>query len=492
MKNNTNYISLFVPNNLRYLPLVLDSTVSFTRILGLDEKTANEIQLGVEEAVVNVIDHAFAEDEQERFELILQETALGLEITIKEQGMPFDPEELDKLGHQKSFDAENTKGLGLRLMYQYMDEVSFINLGKDGKETRLVKYLGRISETAELPDTTANQQPEPMPAFQIRPMLPQEAVEVSKCAYMAYGYSYSNEHVYFPERLRQLNEEGTMVSLVAVSEDNEILGHIALIFNGDDMLVPVVDDAFVTPKYRGSGCLNDLGEATIAWARANGIAGLYTWAVTTHVYSQRVGYKWNLRDTAILVSSDLPFEFKAIEYGGQRESETILFRYMAQIDSVELYAPAHHTDIISQIYGHLGVQAKFWQPDPETELPDSEAVVELKYDPSIIAFITVNKYGRNVVDEVKHMLKDLRLQRIETIYLYLPLNSPFTALMTGVFEQMEFFFSGIMPGSEGKDKLILQYLNNQIIDYSQIHINTEFGRQLLAYIQTHDPNQAPK
>ena len=86
------------------------------------------------------------------------------------------------------------------------------------------------------------------------------------------------------------------------------------------------------------------------------------------------------------------------------------------------------------------------------------------------------------------MLKDLCLQRIETIYLNLPLNSPHTAELTHEFEGMGFFFCGIMPGSEGRDQLILQYLNNQVIDYGQIQVNTEIGQKLLAYIKRHDPN----
>jgi serine/threonine-protein kinase RsbW len=281
-----------------------------------------------------------------------------------------------------------------------------------------------------------------------------------------------------------------MVSLVAVSEDNEILGHIALLFEGDDPLVPGVDDAFVKPQYRGAGCLNDLGAALIVWAQTNGITGIYTWAVTSHTYSQKVAFKWGLSDTAILISGDLPFEFKAIVAdGGQRESEAILFIYFSTMDAIKIYAPLHHADMITQIYEHLGVQAEVLLPGTGLDLLDEETVLELKYDPSIIAFISIKQYGRNVLSEVSRMLKDLCLQRIETIYLNLPLNSPHTAKLTHEFEGLGFFFSGIVPGSEGRDQLILQYLNNQVIDYGQIKVNTEIGQNILAYIKRHDPNQ---
>jgi len=486
-------INLMIPNNLRYLPLILDSAEAFARILGFDDKQTNEVILGVEEAVVNVIEHAFTEGEQASFELIFQETALGMQVLIKDQGMPFDPIELAKIAGKKAFGVEDTRGLGLHLMYRFMDEVSFVNLGKAGKETRMVKYLGRIPEVMESPQTDVNKTAQQMPAYEIRQMLPHEAVEVSKCAYMSYGYTYSNEHVYFPERLRQLNEEGKMVSLVAVSEDNEIIGHVALIFNGDDPLVPVADDAFVKPQYRGSGCLNDLGQALINWALNNGIVGTYTLAVTSHPYSQKVACKWGLNDTAIFISGDMPFEFKAIkEDGGQRESESILFVYFRPMDAVKIYAPLHHADMITQIYEHQGVQAEILLPSAGMDIPAEEPIIEVKYDPSIIAFITIKQYGKNVLSEVSRILKGLCIQRIETIYLYLPLNSPNTAILTHEFEELGFFFSGIIPGSQGRDQLILQYLNNQVLDYSQIYINSEIGQKILDYIKIHDPTQLLK
>lgn len=490
MEKYQDSIVLTVPNKLCYLPLILDSTAAFARLLGFDDKKTNEIILGVEEAVVNVIDHAFTEGEQASFELVFQEIALGMQILIKDQGMPFDPVELADMAEKKSFDAEDTRGLGLHLMHQFMDEVSFVNLGKSGKETRLVKYRGSTPEMVESPAPDVHAPTQPIPAFAIRPMLPHEAVDVSKCAYMSYGYSYSNEHVYYPERLRQLNEEGKMVSLVAVSEENEIIGHIALIFDGYDPLVPVADDAFVKPQYRGSGCLNDLGQAVIDWALAHGLTGTYTWAVTSHPYSQKVALKWGFGDTAILLSGDLPFEFRAIkEDSGQRESETVLFKYFRSMDRVKIYAPLHHVDMITQIYEHQGAQAEVLLPPAGMDLPEEEAILKVKYDPSIIAFITLEQYGSNVISELGRTLKGLCIQRIETIYLYLPLNNPHTAILTADFEDLGFFFCGVMPGSQGRDQLILQYLNNQALDYSQIRINSEIGQKILDYIKRHDPNQ---
>jgi serine/threonine-protein kinase RsbW len=307
---------------------------------------------------------------------------------------------------------------------------------------------------------------------------------------MTFGYSYSNEQVYYPERLRRLNEEGQMLSLVAASEDNEIMGHICLIFKNDYPLIGFVDNTFVKPQYRESGCQNRLGQALVVWAKAHGLKGLYGWVVTNHTYTQKLGLKLGFSDTAILISDDMPYEFKNNKAEvGQRESETVMFIYLSPMNKAKIYAPLHHADMISQIYGHLGVSTEVFQPDSRVEKLNEKTVLELEYDPSLIAFLTIKEYGLNVTGEVGRMLKKLCLERIETIYLALPLNCSHTAVLTSEFEKLGFFFCGIMPRLEGKDQLILQYLNNQIINYNQIRIYTEIGQILLDYIKRLDPNQ---
>ena len=46
-----------------------------------------------------------------------------------------------------------------------------------------------------------------------------------------------------------------------------------------------------------------------------------------------------------------------------------------------------------------------------------------------------------------------------------------------------------MPGDEGNDGLILQYLNNYVIDYEQLQVASDQGRELLDYVRKSDPNQ---
>src|SRR5205823_8722974 len=68
----------------------------------------------------------------------------------------------------------------------------------------------------------------PAQEYVIRRLEPGDAIQVARCVYRAYGYSYLNEDLYYPERIARLNADGELISAVSVDESGEIVGHYAL------------------------------------------------------------------------------------------------------------------------------------------------------------------------------------------------------------------------------------------------------------------------
>jgi serine/threonine-protein kinase RsbW len=105
------------------------------------------------------------------------------------------------------------------------------------------------------------------------------------------------------------------------------------------------------------------------------------------------------------------------------------------------------------------------------------------------ARIIIDRYGKNINDELQAKVKELCLKKTEIINLFLNLSDPSTCIYTAQFEKLGFFFAGILPGGlAGGDALILQYLNNVPLDYDAIQVKSATAKKLLAYVRENDPN----
>ena len=489
-------IRLVLPNEIECLPSLLASAGAFATSLGFSEQDARSIELGIEEAAGNVIKHAFRPKDIDTFEVVLKPVPMGLEITVREMGIPFDPESVSGQDPAQSQGDPAHTGLGLRIMRKAMDRVTFKNLGYGGKETILVKFFSspRVDEQvaglerAE-PSSELQEKRSPLP-FSVRPMLPSEALEVSRCAYTSYGYSYIHEDIYFPERVRELNRQERLLSFVAVTEPGgTLIGHVALELSEDSEGLVEIGVAFVHPEYRGMGVLEKLTEVAISDARRRGFAGIFAQAVCTHPFSQKGGLKQGFRDSALFLSRLPVLGFKAIEHAReQREALLLLFQPLRPAPDRKLFAPPHHLEMLKKIYANLGLAPEFATPESDRVQTPADGSISLSTDVYHSAKISVGCYGQNSENLVHRALKTLCHERVESVYLYLDLCDPLTAAMTEKFESMDFFFSGVLPGGTRSEKLVLQYLNNASVDYGALKFASEMGSEIAAYIRERDPN----
>jgi len=495
------FLKLTLPNDLSYVSIAQLCAKELAKKIGLSGDDLYNIELAVEEAVNNVIQHAFAADESSTFDIICEHIPLGIKINIKEQGIPFDPGQLPAFDPLSIAADQPSKGLGIFLMKEAMDEVSFHNLGPEGKETHLIKYLHNKSieeylTAAELNENRAA--PGKLPAvgkridYDVRLMEPKEAIEISKCAYRSHGYTYFDDHIYYPERIVELNNSSMMFSVVAVTPDNEFMGHAALVLEHPEDTIAEMTFAFVNPEYRGAGCLNRLTEFLFEIAGKRQFEGIYAYAVTNHIYSQKSMHKYGLSDCGILAgTSPETWLFKGISAGNrERISMVVGFKYIKPPRPLTIYAPLHHKTMIEQLYGNLEAKHTYAAPSgSQPHFSRDTAVIETSFLASEgNAEIVIASYGANVVKQVKGILRELCLKQAATIELVLCLEDPATYFLASELEKMDFFFAGIMPGTRIGDALIMQYLNNVAIDYDSIKVESDMGKRILAYIRQHDPN----
>jgi serine/threonine-protein kinase RsbW len=111
---------------------------------GLEPAAIYAVQLAVDEAFTNIVEHAYGGESQELIECTCQIVGQDLEITLIDCGKPFDPSLVPEPNLEAELEEREVGGIGLYFIYQLMDEVQFsftkkLELGKNCNLLRMVK-----------------------------------------------------------------------------------------------------------------------------------------------------------------------------------------------------------------------------------------------------------------------------------------------------------------------------------------------------------------
>ena len=493
-------LKLTIPNDLSYLDIALNFISGTAAKFGFSKTELSQIELAGEEAITNVIKHAFEKGEQNTFDIICERIPLGINVIIKDKGIPFDASTLAKYDPARAAADSRTAGLGVFLMKQAVDKVSFVNLGMGGKETHLVKYLPHKNIKEYFPGQTLevdDKAPAPAPIkekipYDVRRMRSEEAIEVSKCAYKSHGYTFFDDNIYFPERLAELNRSEELISMVAVTKDGVFMGHAALHYPHVGAKIAELTYAFVNMEYRGQGCVTRLTEQLFNMEKKYPLTGVYVNSVTNHLFTQKVVVKYGINDCGVyLAASPGTWVFRGISgESKQRLSVILSFKYLSAPRQMTIYPPAKHRDMVEKLYKNIGAAHNFAAPkeDRSSEIPEKASLRTDVYSSEECAEIWVEQSGKDLIRQAKAALHDLCVKQLGAIYIYLNLEDPAVYFLAPELEKLGFFFSGILPQTDIGDTLVLQYLNNVEMDYSQIQVLTDIGKELLEYIKERDPN----
>ena len=85
---------LTVDGRLENLSTIADFVVKAAQASGLDEKAIFEVQLAVDEACTNVIEHSYRGEDKGEIALRCERAEGGFVVTIRDHGQPFNPEDV--------------------------------------------------------------------------------------------------------------------------------------------------------------------------------------------------------------------------------------------------------------------------------------------------------------------------------------------------------------------------------------------------------------
>ncbi len=106
---------------------------------GLDERGVYAIQMAVDEACTNIIEHAYSGEGKGQIRLTCAVQKDGLQVEIYDQGAAFDPDEIPELNTEAPVEQRQPGGMGLFFIRKLVDRAEFKFGARQGNQLTLFK-----------------------------------------------------------------------------------------------------------------------------------------------------------------------------------------------------------------------------------------------------------------------------------------------------------------------------------------------------------------
>ncbi|NPA58519.1 MAG: GNAT family N-acetyltransferase [Aquificae bacterium] len=473
-------ISLKLPNQVGVIQPSVDFVYSWGLEHGLSEKEASELATAFDELITDVVLFAFGDNEGE-FSVMLKDTLSQLEITVHELGEPFDPNR-HKYSVEKVLSEGNFDGSGFEVIKNLVDHFIYIYKGKAGKEYRIIKEIKHPHITQLFTQEELAVEPEKAVSYQIAPVSEEDAEDIARLIYRAYGYTYPKEDMYYPDRIVKALKEGKKFGVIVRTDRGEAVGYFAVIMSTDSN-IGEVGEVVVSPKHRGKGIMKMMMKALIDMAKARGLEGLFGEAVTVHTISQRVNAKFGFKSTALVLGFFPYIEYKGFEHKQQRISVVIDFLPLKERKVVSAYLPEDYRKILKEIYANMGIELKNIPVRKELKLAEKSNIslqINYRFETAVVV---VRDYGEDFESRIDKNIQALEEKGMKGIYIDLPLDEAFTKKAVPILKKKGFVFSGLMPlFHQERDFLRMQKIYEDL-DFDGINVFSDMAVKIKKLIQ---------
>lgn len=144
------------PASFEQLDAIREFAAKAARDARMDESEIYSIELAVDEACTNIIEHAYQGKDDGEIDCTCDSSKGSLKIILRDHGQPFDPSNVPAPDLEADIESRAIGGLGVYLMKQLMDEVHFEPLGKAGNVLTMIKRQKKnLSDQRPLGQETA-------------------------------------------------------------------------------------------------------------------------------------------------------------------------------------------------------------------------------------------------------------------------------------------------------------------------------------------------
>jgi serine/threonine-protein kinase RsbW len=133
--------TLHVPSSTENLALIREFVTSIGRQATLGDEDINKLELAVDEACANVIEHAYGHDISKEVVVRATFNEESLHISVIDTGRGFDPGSVAQQELGQLVAERKSGGLGIRLIKTLMDEVSYEIVPGQKNELHMTKKI---------------------------------------------------------------------------------------------------------------------------------------------------------------------------------------------------------------------------------------------------------------------------------------------------------------------------------------------------------------
>lgn len=464
--NKRNLASITISNNKIYLFPVLSFIDSLAQQnTKMDITRYHQIKLVAGEVIKQRIEKAYPGAIGEiRIELSIINDFF--EISVQDKGIPGWMD----FSYKKDNILETQKDLINYITSLFVDDIGFEKLGSNGQRVYIRKKMLRLPEFKK---------PEPYSETEvldteisIRPVTTEEdVIEAIRCIYSEYGYSYSYERLYYVESFMELLKTGEIMSFLAVNRHGQTAGHFILAFSELYRNMPELSTVVVTKKFRGCGLFAKFMDYCEQLAKDLKLRAIMGQPVTFHPMSQKAFLRAGYTATSLLMSylgPDIESEYNA---GAERLGLSVAVKMFDKNAYCKVYVPDEIADFADKIYQRLGMKYDICQNGETTDSTEmsTETVPSLK-----MSKIIVRKAGTDFEETLTMAVKAAIKHKSEMIELVISMNEPSCEHAYHTAKKCGFNFSGIIPGSESGDFMIMQILLGDELKYDNLVTVGEF------------------
>jgi serine/threonine-protein kinase RsbW len=134
--------SITVPATLESLARISNFVVEAATQVGLEDHAAWQVQLAVDEAATNIIQHGYDPNQSGDIELSWRVDGVQFAITLHDHGRFFDPTNIPAPDIHSPLEERRVGGLGVFLMGRLMDDVHFESDPVRGNFLTMTKRIG--------------------------------------------------------------------------------------------------------------------------------------------------------------------------------------------------------------------------------------------------------------------------------------------------------------------------------------------------------------